>query len=81
MKAIGAKQDPPNKTGFIYMLAGDTGANNADAHGGHEHWVQTGPHVMIVGPWSKTCRVIRARSMWLMPRSPTRCIPARHTNT
>jgi len=53
MKAVGAKQDPPNKIGFIYMLAGDTGANNADAHGGHEHWVQTGPHVMIVGPMVK----------------------------
>jgi len=35
------------------MLAGDTGANNADAHGGHEHWVATGPHVMIVGPMVK----------------------------
>ena len=51
MKSIGAKQDPPNKVGFIYMLAGDTGTNNSAAGlTEHQHWVQTGPHVMIVGP-------------------------------
>src|SRR3954468_23268992 len=50
-KAVGSKSEPPNKVGFIYMLAGDTGTNN-EAAGlkVHEHWVQTGPHVMIVGP-------------------------------
>jgi len=54
MKAMGAKQDPPDKVGFIYMLAGDTGTNNADAHDeSHQHWAQTGPHVMIVGPMVK----------------------------
>jgi hypothetical protein len=54
MKAVGDKQDPPDKVGFIYMLAGDTGTNNADAHDkAHEHWVATGPHVMIVGPMVK----------------------------
>src|SRR5215469_9873081 len=54
MKALVAKQDPPNKVGFIYMLAGDTGTNNADAHDeSHQHWAQTGPHVMIVGPMVK----------------------------
>ena len=50
MRAVGAKAAPPNKTGFIYMLAGDTGASNHDAHATDKsHWVQTGPHVMIVG--------------------------------
>jgi hypothetical protein len=51
-KAVASKSDPPNKVGFIYMLAGDTGANNQDPHqrASHQHWVQTGPHVMIVGP-------------------------------
>jgi|SRR6516162_4800715 len=29
-KAIGSKSDPPNKTRFIYMLAGDTGTTNHD---------------------------------------------------
>ncbi len=51
MKAVGAKAAPPAKTGFIYMLAGDTGTSNHDAHATDKsHWVQTGPHVMIVGP-------------------------------
>jgi hypothetical protein len=50
-KALGAKQTPPNKIGFIYMLAGDTGTSNHDSSQRHtrQHWVQTGPHVMIVG--------------------------------
>ena len=51
MKAVGAKAAPPDKTGFIYMLAGDTGTTNHDPHQRetHQHWVQTGPHVMVVG--------------------------------
>lgn len=50
MKAVGGKAAPPNKTGFIYMMAGDTGTSNHDAHATDKnHWVQTGPHVMIVG--------------------------------
>jgi hypothetical protein len=54
-KAAAAMQDPPNKVGFIYMLAGDTGTNNeaAGKRSEHQHWVQTGPHVMIVGPLVK----------------------------
>jgi hypothetical protein len=54
-KAVAAKATPPNKVGFIYMLAGDTGTSNHDAHdrASHQHWVQTGPHVMIVGPLVK----------------------------
>ena len=53
MKAAGAKTEPPNKVGFIYMLAGDTGTNNAGPRETHQHWVQTGPHVMVVGPMVK----------------------------
>jgi len=51
-QAIESKSEPPNKVGFIYMLAGDTGTSNHDAYqrSSHQHWVQTGPHVMIVGP-------------------------------
>ena len=50
-KALGAKQAPPNKIGFIFMLAGDAGTSNHDSsqRSTHQHWVQTGPHVMIVG--------------------------------
>ena len=52
VKAISARSKPPNKIGFIYMLAGDTGTTNHDPYQRdmHVHWVQTGPHVMIVGP-------------------------------
>jgi hypothetical protein len=50
-KALMAKQAPPNKIGFIFMLDGDTGTSNHDSaeRHTHRHWVQTGPHVMIVG--------------------------------
>jgi hypothetical protein len=50
-KAMWAKQTPPNKIGFIFMLAGDTGINNHDASVTEKtaHWVQVGPHVMLVG--------------------------------
>ena len=44
---------PPNKLGFIYMLNGDAGMSSTDpwatkpAPG--NHWIKTGPHVMMVG--------------------------------
>jgi len=44
---------PPDKLGFVFMLAGDTGVSNTDpwrtkpAPG--NHWVKTGSHLMIVG--------------------------------
>lgn len=45
---------PPNSVGFIYMLAGDGGTSNTDPYAKGStpgnHWVKTGPHVMIVGP-------------------------------
>lgn len=44
---------PPDGVGFVYMLAGDNGASNSDpwamAPTADNHWVKTGPHVMIVG--------------------------------
>jgi hypothetical protein len=46
-----------DKTGFIYMLAGDTGASNTDPYATEKtadnHWIQTGSHVMIVGAAAK----------------------------
>jgi hypothetical protein len=46
------------KTGFIYMLAGDTGASNTDPYAtgktADNHWIETGSHVMIVGAAAKT---------------------------
>jgi hypothetical protein len=52
MNAVASKSDPPNGIGFIYMSAGDTGTSNndPDRRAAHLHWVQTGPHLMIVGP-------------------------------
>lgn len=49
---------PPNKIGFMYMLAGDVGASNTDPYAtaatSGNHWIKTGPHVMILGPAAKT---------------------------
>ena len=43
-----------DKTGFIYMLAGNTGASNTDPYAkaktADNHWIQTASHVMIVVP-------------------------------
>lgn len=49
---IGHKQ-PASGVGFMYMLAGGTDASNTDPYAvkpsAGNHWVKTGPHVMIVG--------------------------------
>jgi hypothetical protein len=47
------KPPPTGKLGFMYMLAGGTDASNTDPYAqkptATNHWVKTGPHVMIVG--------------------------------
>ena len=47
------KEPPTGKVGFMYMLAGGTDASNTDPHAtgpaSGNNWVETGPHVMIVG--------------------------------
>jgi hypothetical protein len=52
------KQTPPDKMGLTYMLSGDNGASNTDPTAekktADNHWVVTGPHVMIVGPGAKS---------------------------
>jgi hypothetical protein len=44
---------PAGKVGFMYMLAGGTDASNTDPYAkaptASNHWIKTGPHVMIVG--------------------------------
>jgi hypothetical protein len=47
-------QNPtPGKTGLMYMLEGGTDASNTDPYAKQptagNHWVKTGPHLMIVG--------------------------------
>jgi len=50
---MGHKDPPQGKVGFMYMLAGGTDASNtdpfADKPSANNHWVKTGPHIMIVG--------------------------------
>ena len=47
------KAPAAGKVGFLYMLAGGTDASNTDPYAakptGQNHWIKTGPHVMIVG--------------------------------
>lgn len=47
------KQPAPDKLGLTYMLRGDQGASNTDPSAtkktADNHWVVTGPHIMIVG--------------------------------
>ena len=64
MKAIGGKAAPPDKTGFVYMMAGDVGTSNHDPYATDEsHWVQTGPHVMIVGAAAREMEDMYPRTM------------------
>lgn len=48
---------PPDKVGISYMLAGDEGASNTDPYAtgktADNHWIVTGPHIMMFGPPSK----------------------------
>jgi hypothetical protein len=53
-KAWMSHKDPPaGRVGFMYMLAGGTDASNTDPYAtsptATNHWVKTGPHIMIVG--------------------------------
>lgn len=50
---LGHKTPPAGKVGLMYMLAGGTDASNTDPYAAKptatNHWIKTGPHVMIVG--------------------------------
>jgi hypothetical protein len=50
---VGHKAPPAGAVGFIYMLAGGTDASNTDPYAAKpsadNHWIKTGPHVMVVG--------------------------------
>jgi hypothetical protein len=47
------KNPPAGKVGLMYMLEGGTDASNTDPYAqkpmANNHWIKTGPHVMIVG--------------------------------
>ena len=50
---MGHQAPPTGRVGFMYMLAGGTDASNTDPYAtaptSGNHWVETGPHVMVVG--------------------------------
>ena len=50
---MGHKPPPTGKVGLMYMLSGGTDASNTDPYANKpdatNHWVETGPHVMVVG--------------------------------
>ncbi len=50
---MGHKTPASGKVGFMYMLAGGTDASNTDPFAtkptAENHWIKTGPHVMVVG--------------------------------
>jgi len=50
---MGHKPPPSGKVGLMYMLSGGTDASNTDPYAtkpdATNHWVETGPHVMVVG--------------------------------
>jgi hypothetical protein len=51
-------EKPTDKVGVSYMLAGDEGASNTDPKAtgktSDNHWVVTGPHIMVTGTASKS---------------------------
>lgn len=64
LNALMSHKPPPDKVGMTYMLAGDIGASNTDPYAtgktAHNHWIVTGPHIMIFGPPSKALGYSRA---------------------
>jgi uncharacterized protein (UPF0333 family) len=56
---------PPDKVGISYMLAGDDGASNTDPYAtaktADNHWIVTGPHIMLFGPPSKALGYTEAK--------------------
>jgi hypothetical protein len=53
MAWAGHKAPPVGKVGLMYMLEGGTDASNTDPYAEkpttENHWIKTGPHLMIVG--------------------------------
>jgi hypothetical protein len=50
---VGHKPPASGKVGFMYMLAGGTDGSNTDPYAAkpepNNHWIKTGPHIMVVG--------------------------------
>lgn len=54
MRAMATHTKPPHVVGFAYMLGGDSGTSNTDMNAmaptATNHWIKTGPQVMLYGP-------------------------------
>jgi len=65
LHAVTSRTPPPNKIGISYMLAGDKGASNTDPYAtaktATNHWIVTGPHIMVFGPAVKTLGYTEAK--------------------
>ena len=65
LHAMMKKEPPPNKVGISYMLAGDDGASNTDPSAtgktADNHWIVTGPHIMVFGPPAKALGYTEAK--------------------
>jgi len=64
LQAMMKHEPPPNQLGVAYMLGGDTGPSGepggtsntnpaATEKAADNHWVITGPHIMLLGPPAK----------------------------
>lgn len=58
-------EPPPDRVGISYMLSGDEGASNTDPYAtgktADNHWIVTGPHIMVFGPPSKALGYTEAK--------------------
>lgn len=56
---------PTDKVGMSYMLQGDNGASNTDPYAtgktATNHWIVTGPHIMITGTAAKSLGYTEAK--------------------
>jgi hypothetical protein len=56
---------PTDKVGMSYMLQGDNGASNTDPYATGKtainHWIVTGPHIMITGTAAKSLGYTEAK--------------------
>jgi len=63
--AVMKKTTPTDKLGISYMLMGDNGASNTDPYSmtktASNHWVVTGPHIMVTGAAAKTLGYTQAK--------------------
>jgi hypothetical protein len=81
-KAIYTKADPPDRTGFVYMMTGDTGTSNHDPYATTKAtgWRPGRMSCSLGKPHENWRQLIHG--LWTLIRlNPTSCTPAPNTNT